>query len=226
MKRFLPGLLGALLLAAPAFAADPEPRHGISVFGDLKYGPGFSHFDYVNPDAPKGGEIKVPGLDTFETVHPFILKGRKELLAEPLLYDTLMARSADEPDSYYGLVAQTVEVPEDKSWVAFNIDPRAKFHDGSNITAEDIVFTFNELRKDGHPRYRINFRDVATVEATSPSRVKFTFKPGTHRDLPTRLAALPVLSKAFAARSISTATSSLLRWSQTPSDAMTRKVCR
>ena len=197
MTRYLLGLAAALLLTAPAIAADPEARHGLSVFGDLKYGPGFKNFDYVNPDAPKGGTLKIPGLDTFETIHPFILKGQKEPLAEALLYDTLMARSFDEPDSYYGLVAKTVEVPADKSWVAFNIDPRAKFHDGTQITAGDIVFTLNALKTDGHPRYRVNFRDVDRAEATSPSRVKFTFKPGTHRDLPTRLAALPVLSKAY-----------------------------
>ena len=197
MTRYLLGLAAALLLTAPAIAADPEARHGLSVFGDLKYGPGFKNFDYVNPDAPKGGTLKIPGLDTFETIHPFILKGQKEPLAEALLYDTLMARSFDEPDSYYGLVAKTVEVRADKSWVAFNIDPRAKFHDGTQITAGDIVFTLNALKTDGHPRYRVNFRDVDRAEATSPSRVKFTFKPGTHRDLPTRLAALPVLSKAY-----------------------------
>lgn len=188
---------GTLARTLPAVAQDAEPRHGLSVFGDLKYPDGFSHFAYVNPDASKGGRIKVPGLDTFETVHPFILKGRKEILAEGLLFDTLMARSFDEPDSYYGLVARTVEQPADKTWVAFNIDPRAKFHDGTQITADDIVFTFNALTKDGHPRYRINFRDVERAEATSPGRVKFTFKPGTHRDLPTRLASLPVLSKAY-----------------------------
>ena len=197
MNRLISGIAAALLLTAPAIAADPEPRHGLSVFGDLKYAAGFMHFDYVNPDAPKGGAIKIPGLDTFETLHPFILKGRKELLAEPLLFDTLMARSTDEPDSYYGLVAKTVEVPDDKSWVAFNINPQAKFHDGMRITAADVVFTFNTLKKDGHPRYRVNFRDVDRAEATSPSRVKFYFKRGTHRDLPTRLAALPVLSKTY-----------------------------
>ena len=118
------------MLTAPAIAADPNRGTELSVFGDLKYAAGFMHFDYVNPDAPKGGAIKIPGLDTFETLHPFILKGRKELLAEPLLFDTLMARSTDEPDSYYGLVVKTVEVPDDKSWVAFNINPQAKFHDG------------------------------------------------------------------------------------------------
>lgn len=200
MKRLILSLAASAVLATAAFAQDASPRHGLSVFGDLKYAAGFAHFDYVNPDAPKGGGIKIPGLDTFETVHPFILKGRKEILAEALLFDTLMARSFDEPDSYYGLVAKTVEQPADKTWVAFNIDPRAKFHDGSAISADDIVFTFNALKNDGHPRYRINFRDVDRAEATSPSRVKFTFKPGTHRDLPTRLASLPVLSKAYYAK--------------------------
>lgn len=198
-RIFLSFAAGAMLAASAVSAAaqHADPKHGLSVFGDLKYAAGFPHFAYVNPAAPKGGSLKVPGLDTFETVNPFILKGRKEVLAEGLLFDTLMARAFDEPDSYYGLVAKTVEQAADKTWVAFNIDPRAKFHDGTQITAEDIVFTFNALTKDGHPRYRINFRDVAGAEATSPSRVKFSFKPGTHRDLPTRLASLPVLSKAY-----------------------------
>ena len=197
MKRLILWLVAALTIATQAVAANAEPRHGLSVFGDLKYGPSFEHFDYVNPLAPKGGAIKISGLDTFETIHPFILKGRKELLAEPLLYDTLMARSFDEPDSYYSLIAKTVEIPKDKRWIAFNIDPRAKFHDGTQVTASDIVFTFKTLVKEGHPRFRINFRDVAEAKATSPSRVMFTFKPGTHRDLPTRLATLPVLSKDY-----------------------------
>ena len=197
MKRLILWLIVALTIATQAVAANVEPRHGLSVFGDLKYGPSFEHFDYVNPFAPKGGAIKISGLDTFETIHPFILKGRKEQLAEPLLYDTLMARSFDEPDSYYGLVAKTVEIPKDKRWIAFNIDPRAKFHDGTQVTASDIVFTFKALVKEGHPRFRINFRDVAEAKATSSSRVMFTFKPGTHRDLPTRLATLPILSKDY-----------------------------
>ena len=200
MNRILLSLAACAVLATSAVSANAQnadPKHGLSVFGDLKYGNGFSHFSYANPDAPKGGAFKVPGLDTFETVNPFILKGRKEPLAESLLFDTLMARAFDEPDAYYGLVAKTVEQPADKSWVAFNIDPRAKFHDGTSITAGDVVFTYNSLKKNGHPRYRINFRDVDRAEATSPGRVKFTFKPGIHRDLATRLAALPVLSKAY-----------------------------
>lgn len=197
MFRLVVSLVAAWMLAAPALANDPAPRHGLSVFGDLKYGPDFAHFDYVNPDAPKGGRLKIAWIDTFETVNPFILKGQKEVLAEGLLYDTLMARAFDEPDALYGLVAKTVEQPADKSWVAFNIDPRARFHDGTEITADDIKFTFETLRANGHPRYRIIYRDVDRAEVTGKHRIRFVFKPGMHRDLPTRLAALPVLSKAY-----------------------------
>jgi len=188
-----------LLLTAPALAESLPARHGISVFGDLKYKPDFTHFEYANPNAPKGGVIRLRAIDTFETVNPFILKGRKEGW-NGLVFDTLMARAGDEPDALYGLVAKTVELPPDRSWVAFNIDPRARFHDGAPVTAADVAFTFRTLVKEGHPRFRINFRDVAGAEATSEKRVKFNFKPGGHRDLPILLAGLPVLSKAYYAK--------------------------
>ena len=191
-------MLIAAAAPAPAAAADgAAPRHGLSVFGGLKYPPGFRHFAYAAPAAPKGGAIRVTGLDTFETVNPFILKGREEQFAEQLLFDTLMTRAYDEPDALYGLVAKTVELPAGGGWVAFNIDPAARFHDGTPVTAEDIAFTFDILRAKGHPRYRTLYRDVARAEVTAPLRVRFVFKPGRHRDLPTRLALLPVLSKAY-----------------------------
>ena len=141
--KYLHILIVITLSTIPAFAkADVTRVHGISVFGDLKYPPDFTHFDYVNPAAPKAGRIKIPAIDSFESVQPFALKGRKEILAETLLYDTLLARSFDEPDSYYGLVAKTIEIPENKKWVAFNINPSARFHDGNPITADDVLFTF------------------------------------------------------------------------------------
>ena len=196
MRGFAAALAGLALAATAAWADGANPSHGISVFGDLKYPPGFKHFDYVNPDAPKGGEITVWGLDTFETLNPFILKGRKEAW-NGLIFDTLMARAADEPDALYALVASTAEIAADRSWVAFTIDPRARFHDGSKITADDVVFTFEILVKQGHPRFRINFHDVAKAEALGPGKVRFVFKPGFHRDLPTMLAGLPVLSKSY-----------------------------
>ena len=197
LARFVSGSAAAVAVCLSWPALAEGPRHGISVFGELKYGPDFAHFDYVNPDAPKGGSIKVTGLETFETINPFILKGGKDALAEPLLFDTLMARAADEPDSLYALVARSVELAPDRSWVAFDIDPRARFHDGTAVTAEDIAFTFDILRREGHPQFRILYRDVAEARIEAPLRVKFVFAPGTHRDLPTRLAALPVLSKAY-----------------------------
>ncbi len=197
MKRFFAAACAASLLAAGAAWADgAKPSHGISVFGDLKYPPGFKHFDYVNPDAPKGGAITVWGLDTFETLNPFILKGRKEEW-NSLIFDTLMTRATDEPDALYALVASGAEIAADRGSVAFTIDPRARFHDGSRITAEDVAFTFETLIKKGHPSFRINFRDVAKAEVLGPAKVRFVFKPGLHRDLPTMLAGLPVLSKTY-----------------------------
>ena len=193
------GLAAAVCLLAAT--AGPAPAggagsHGLSVFGDLRYGPGFAHFDYVEPDAPKGGTLRLWGLDTFETLNPFILKGGKEEL-NGLLFDTLMVRAMDEPDALYALAARSVELADDGGWVAFDLDPRARFHDGSPVTADDVVFTFETLVKRGHPQYRIDLGAVARAEAASPRRVVFTFAPGRHRDLPTRLAALPVLSRSY-----------------------------
>ena len=184
------------LAASQAFAGAVTVSHGVSVFGDLKYGADFSHFDYVNPDAPKGGTLRLWGLDTFETLNPFILKGRKEAW-NALLFDTLMVRAFDEPDALYGLVAQAVEIPQAGGWVAFRLRPEARFHDGTPITADDVAFTFETLIAKGHPQFRILFRDVAGVEAVDRHKVRFDFKPGRHRDLPVQLAALPVLSKAY-----------------------------
>ena len=189
----------ALAVVALAAGGAGAGQHGISVFGDLKYKPGFKHFGYVNPNAPKGGTIRLWGLDTFETLNPYILKGRKEDW-NGLIFDTLMARAMDEPDALYGLVAESVTVAPDRGSVSFTIDPRARFHDGSPITADDIVFTFDTLVKKGHPRYRIVYRDVLRAEKTGRRKARFVFKPGFHRDLPTRLAGLPVLSKAYYAK--------------------------
>ena len=192
----LAALLAALLAWGAAGAAEPVARHGLSVFGDLKYGAGFRHFDYVNPDAPKGGTFRLWAVDSFDNLNNYILKGVKAA-GLFLTVDTLMTRAMDEPDALYGLVAETATVAPDKSSVAFTLNPKARFHDGSQVTADDVVFTFNTLIKDGHPSFRINYRDVAGVEKTGPLGVRFTFKPGQHRDLPTRLALLPVLSAAY-----------------------------
>jgi microcin C transport system substrate-binding protein len=164
--------------------------------GDVKYGPGFRHFDYVNPAAPKGGEVKLAAIGTFDSLNPFILKGVPAAgMGET--FDTLTVGSADEPFTRYGLIAETIEVPEDRSWVAFTLRPEARFHDGSPITAEDVIWTFDTLRTKGHPFYRSYYAQVAKVEKVGERKVRFAFGPGENRELPLIVGELPVLSRSY-----------------------------
>jgi microcin C transport system substrate-binding protein len=208
-------LIGAALVAATttaraddaAVAAAATPgegavvrSHGISAFGDLKYPEGFEHFDYVNPDAPKGGTMSFRGTgasQTFDSLNSFILKG-EPAQGLGLIYDTLLTGSDDEPDSSYGLVAESLEYPEDRSWVIFNLRPEAAFSDGVPVTSEDVVFTWHALMEKGAPVYQITLQDIASVEALDPHRVKFTFRPDApKRDLPQLAGGLPVLPKHY-----------------------------
>src|SRR5262245_52591799 len=193
-------LLAAVVAPVVAGAQSPATRavHGpaIAMYGDLKYQPGFKHFQYVNPDAPKGGDVKMAAFGTFDTLNPFTLKGVPAAgLGE--LYDTLMASSSDEAFSYYGLVAETVETPADRSWVAFTLRPEARFHDGAAMTVEDVIWTFETLKTKGQPFFRSYYANVAKVEKIGERKVKFTFTPGDNRELPLILGQLPVLSKAY-----------------------------
>src|SRR5262249_21811486 len=139
-------VLACALLAplTPAAAEDIKPVHGIAMHGAPKYPAGFKHFDYVNPDAPKGGDVKLYALGTSDSPNPFILKG-VPARGVGSTFDTLMTSADDEAFSYYGLVAETIEVPEDRSWVIFNLRPQARFRDGSPLTAADVVWTFDTL---------------------------------------------------------------------------------
>ena len=187
--------LALIFLATSAFAGGGN-NHGLSAFGELKYKAGFKQFDYVNPNAPKGGTVRLSGIDSYDNLNAYILKGVPPV-GLSLIHATLMERANDEPDALYNYVAQSVELSSDKSWIAFQIDPKARFNNGEKITSADVVFTFNALVKHGHPRYRIIFSDVKDVEAIGPARVKFTFKTTGNRDLPLQAARLPVLSKTF-----------------------------
>jgi microcin C transport system substrate-binding protein len=189
-------------MAANAMAVSPAtaaPRHGISIFGDLKYPADFKHFDYVNPDAPKGGrasQIGSAGITTFDSFNGFILKGDAAQGIE-LVFDTLMVRANDEPDAVYGLVAETADVADDGMSVTFKLRPEAKFADGSPVTADDVVFSFDILKQKGHPRITVTIRDVTKAEALDSSTVRYTFQGQLVRDLPVTVAGLPVFSKAF-----------------------------
>ena len=182
-----------LCTATPSLA---QPRYGLSLFGDLKYPPNFKHFDYVDPNALKGGTVKFAATGTYDSFNPFILKGVPAAGID-LMFDTLMAPADAEPASSYGLVAQSVEVAPDKKSVIYNLRPEARFWDGTPITAADVVWTFNALKTEGNPRYRLYYADVLNAEALGPHRVKFTFRTGTNRELPSIVGEMPILSKAY-----------------------------
>jgi len=190
-----------VLLAAPAVSAEDggaPGSHGIAMHGDLKYGPDFTHFDYVNPGAPKGGTLEMSGSGTFDTLNPFIRKGVPAAMTSSLPYDTLMVHAQDEPFSLYGLVAERIETPPDRSWVVFHLNPKARFHDGEPITADDVVFSFDILREKGLPFFAAYWASVQQVEALDRRTVRFTFEPGReNRELPLILAELPVLPEHY-----------------------------
>ena len=182
--------------AATTHLAAAGPVHGLSIHGDLKYPPGFTHFAYVNPHAPKGGSVTLSAIGTFDNLNPFILKG-VAAAGVGQTFDTLLAPSSDEPSSAYGLVAETVETPPDRSWVAFTLRAGARFHDGSPMTVDDVIWTFETLRTKGHPLYRSYYAQVDRVQQTGPRTVRFSFKSGENRELPVIVGQLPVLSKAW-----------------------------
>jgi len=159
-----------------------------------KYPAGFAHFDFVNPDAPKGGTFRQSSFGGFDSLNPFINKG---VPAENVgsIYDTLMRQSLDEPFTEYGLVAGKIDKAPDNSYVRFILNPKARFHDGTPVTAEDVIFTFNILLEKGDPMYRHYYADVAQVVAEDKLRVRFDFKHRDNRELPLILGQIQVLPK-------------------------------
>ncbi len=187
-------LVLALLIAVPAHADDTA--HGIALHGAPKYAADFTHFDYINPDAPKGGELRLASLGTFDTINPFTLKGVGAEGAG-MAFETLMVRSLDEPFTEYGWVAEKVSVAADRTSVSYHLRSEAKFHDGSPITPEDVIFSFETLRDKGQPFYRSYYKDVAKAEKTGEHDVRFSFKDTTNTELPMIMGELPVFSKKF-----------------------------
>ncbi|MCA3453665.1 MAG: ABC transporter substrate-binding protein [Rhodobacter sp.] len=189
-----------LILATFTLAARAETvitAHGISTFGDLKYPADFAHLDYVNPDAPKGGEISQWAFGGFDSMNPYSVKGRAGQLSSAM-YESILTGTADEIGATYCLLCETLEYPEDRSWVIFNLRPEARFSDGSPLTAEDVAFSYETFLTKGLTDFRTVFAEqVQGVEVLGPHRVKFTFKPGVPtRDLPATVGGLPILSKA------------------------------
>ena len=177
--------------------------HGLDLYGGLKYGPDFKHFDYVDPNAPKGGTVVLAGLSsTYDSLNPYIVKGTPAsgvlaYLGQNMITDSLMVQSEDEPNSEYGLIAESVAVPDDKSWVEFTLRPEARWRDGTPITVEDVIFTFNILKEKGVPLFRNYYANVPTVEKTGPRKVRFTFNQKSNNELPFIVGEMPVLAKKY-----------------------------
>ena len=172
--------------------------HGISTFGELKYNSDFRHLDYVNPNAPKGGEVSIWAFGSFDSMHPYTTKGRSGSLSS-IFFESLLTGTSDEIGSAYGLVAKSMEYPKDRSWVIFNMRPEAKFSDNTPLTAEDVMFSYKLLQEKGLPSFRaVIEKEIDTVEILGKHKIKFTFKKGIPtRDLPASAGSLPIFSKNY-----------------------------
>ncbi|MGE0754910.1 MAG: extracellular solute-binding protein, partial [Alphaproteobacteria bacterium] len=186
-------LLASLTTLHTALAA---PQHCIALYGECKYPEGFTHFDYANPDAPKGGIIKLADSGTFDTLNPLTLKGVKAPTLLPT-FESLMTPSLDEPQSFYGLLAESITLAEDRSWAEFVLRKEAKWSDGTPVTVDDVIFSLDTMKTKADPSYRIVFAPVAKAEQTGPRSVKFTFADPDNRELPLIAAQMPIVSKAY-----------------------------
>ena len=191
-------ILIAVAAAGPAVADDaPLPTHAMTMHGAPLYGPDFAHLAYANPDAPRGGELSFGTVGSFDSLNPFIVIGRTAAGVRQYHFASLMARTWDEPFSLYGYVAETVEVAPDRRAVAFHLNPAARFHDGTPITVDDVVFTMETLREHGLPGFRRNYRRIARVERVGERGVRFHLTAEADRETPMIIGLMPILSRAY-----------------------------
>jgi len=182
-------------LALPATTLAAGPLHAIAMHGEPAYGPGFQHFNYVNPTAPKGGRLTQGIVGTFDSINPFVIRGNPFQQVRGYVVESLMVRSQDEPFTLYGLIAKSVETDDARSFVTFTLDPRARFSDGRPVTADDVLFSWELLREKGRPNHRLYYSKVTKASKPAPDKVRFDFGSKADRELPLILALLPVLPK-------------------------------
>lgn len=186
-----------LFMDGPTAAAQTgKPVPAVAMHGEPKYSPDFRHFDYVNPDALKGGEARLAAIGGFDTFNPYVIKGQPAA-GLGFIFESLVTGSADEAFTEYGLIAETIEIPEDRSYVAFTLRSEARFHDGAPITADDVIFSFHTLKSKGRPFFRFYYANVVGIEKLGERQVKFSFSEGENRELPLIIGQMPVLSKAY-----------------------------
>lgn len=194
-KVFLFLTLGLLLAATGAVRAES----GVSMHGAPKYGPDFQALAYVNPDAPKGGTLRLAMTGSFDSVNPYSVRGNRATGAT-LTGESLLGRTWDEPFSLYGLIAESVTMPDDRSWVEFRLRPEARWNDGTPITVADVLFSWQALRDHGRPNHRTYYSKVLRAEETAPRTVRFTFAGGNaggDREMPLIMGLMPLLQKSW-----------------------------
>lgn len=194
MKKILLTLF--LILSLTSMEGFSQESHGVSLNGQPKYKKGFRHFDYVNPNAPKGGVLKRASEGSYDSLNPFVLKGTAAA-GIGIIYDSLCVQAEDEPFSMYGLVAQGIFISPSNDYVDFRINKKARFNDGVKIKPEDVVFSFNILMDKGIPQYKKYYEDIKNVKKTSEDIVRFEFKTDKNSELPLIISQLPVLPKHF-----------------------------
>ena len=193
--RTLRAALAGITLAITANFAQAESAHGIAMYGDPALPPDFVSLPYANPDAPKGGKVVFGNTGGFDSLNPFTLKGTAPWQLRFWGYESLMGRSWDEPFTLYGLLAESIEVPQDRSWVEFTLRQEARFSDGSPVTVEDVIWSYKTLGTKGHPRYRGFWTKVETIEQTGPRSLRLTFNV-QDRELALIAGLRPILQKA------------------------------
>jgi peptide/nickel transport system substrate-binding protein len=194
----MPHVLSLLALAiglGVGSAAVAQPVHGLAMHGAPKHPAGFRSFPYVDPDAPRGGRLTQGMLGTFDSLNPFIIRGVSATGLREYVFESLMARSADEPFTLYGLIAESVELPPDRAWVTFHLRPEARFADGLPITPDDVLFSHAILKEKGWPYHRSHYGKVAKAEKIGERSVRFTFESAGDREVPLLLALMPILPR-------------------------------
>lgn len=182
-------------VAAMPLASLAEPAHGLAIYGEPALREGFAHLPYANPSAPRGGTIRLAEPGGFDSLKPWVLKGNAAWGVGVHVTESLMIRSIDEPFTLYGLLAETVETAPDRSWVEFTLRPEARFSDGSPVTIEDVMWSYETLGTQGHPRYHSAWAKVASMEQTGERGIRFTFSE-IDRELPLLMGMRPILKKA------------------------------
>ena len=189
-KKLIIFLILALLYPNTALS---EPSYGISMIGELGLKENFEHLPYSDPMAKKGGQLKLSTLGTYDSTNPFIIRGRSAYGIKDYVFETLLTRNYDEPFSLYGLIAESIETPADRSWVEYKIRNEAKFSNGVDITANDVMYSYDLLKENGRPNHRAYYSKVKKVDIVDNKTIRFYFNDISDRELPLILSLMPIL---------------------------------